>query len=521
MQLLILIGSGLAAVLLVRIWTGAMNLRTVDEQSLLAVERQHPYLPTFGAIAASVIVAGILFVLSLKYGTRTSLQSLTGSAAVTRTIAVFLLISAFGLFDRGRWHGSKDRYQYFFAFVLSTLVTWILIAFKRAFFEAGVAQDPYLMALGITCVIIGWRFLFGPWSPSIKATVLGTFLFWVSYALLRFKTHGELVATGLAAVVAMIPVLIWCRLFLGYHRERLSTVILAFFAGMLSTVPILFYAELTSRSVELNFFVFKIVPLNYGTSSQDFVSGSMFHSITGTQSVVLTTLITYLVVGVIEELSKFWVLRHSSKQFFRSIDDALQMAVIVAIGFAFAENLINPSYFVAFITDYLLVPPSPEWGAFIGSVLGRAVLTNMVHIVSTAVAGYYFGLAFFASPLLRQQFTQGRIHPVVMMVHRMLSIRTETIYARTQMVIGLLCAIALHGLFDFTVSLPDVLPGNPATLGALLGRSPDSFLSSVSITLIPAVLYIVGGFWLLTSLFERKEDMKEFGAVVETQSFVN
>jgi hypothetical protein len=30
----------------------------------------------------------------------------------------------------------------------------------------------------------------------------------------------------------------------------------------------------------------------------------------------------------------------------------------------------------------------------------------------------------------------------------------------------------------------------------------------------------VGGFWLLAYLFERKEDMKEFGAVVESQSFV-
>lgn len=520
MQMLILIGSGLAAVLLVRIWTGAMNVRTVDEQSLASIERLHPYLPKCGAIAVSVIIAGVLFVLSLKYGTATSLQSLTGSTALKRTMVVFLLISAFGLFDQARWHGSRDRYQYFFAFVLATLVTWILIVFKRAFFEAGVAQDPFLMALGITCVIVGWRFLFGPWSAPIKATVLGTFLFWVSYALLRFKTQEELVATGLAAVVAIIPALIWCRLFLSYHRERLSVVVLAFFAGMLSTVPILFYSELTSRAVELNFFVFKIVPVHYGGSSQDFVSQSVFHSMIGTQSLVLTTLITYLVVGVIEECSKFWVLRHSSSPFFRSIDDALQMAIIVAIGFAFAENLMNPSYFVGFITDYLITPPSPEWAAFFGSVIGRAVLTNMVHIVSTAVAGYYFGLAFFASPLLRDQFSRGRIHPIVMVVHRMLNIRTETIYARTQIVIGLLSAIALHGLFNFIVSLPDVLPGQPATIGALLGRPPNSFLGSISITLVPAVLYIVGGFWLLISLFERKEDMKEFGAVVETQSFV-
>ncbi len=519
MQILLVIGSIVAAVILIRIWTGAMNTKLIEEESLASVEKRHPYLPKIGAILVSVIVAGVLFFLSLKYGKNTSLASLKGSTALYRTLFVFGAIVAFGLFDQARWHGGKDRYQYFFAFVLGTIVTWILIAFKRAFFETGIQEDPFVMALGMTCVVIGWRFMFGPWKASIKATVLGAFLFWVSYAILRFKTQEELVATGIAAVVAMIPVLIWCRLFLNYHRERISVVLLAFFAGMLSTVPILFYSELTSRSIVLNFFVFKIIPVNFGASSSEFVSGSVGSA--GTESIVLTTLVTYLMVGVIEEISKTWVLRHSSKEFFRSIDDALQLAIVVAIGFAFAENLVNPSYFVGFVRNYLITPESPHWAAFISSVVGRGVLTNMVHIVSTGVAGYYFGLAFFASPLIRDQFTQGKAHPIIRMIHQMLSIKSEAIYARTQTALGLFFAIVLHGIFDFSVSLSDVLPGHPATVGALLGKSPDSFLSNISIVLIPSVLYVVGGFWLLVTLFERKEDMKEFGAIVETQTFVS
>jgi hypothetical protein len=88
-------------------------------------------------------------------------------------------------------------------------VTWILIAFKRGIF-AGGEQDPFLMALGVVCIIVGWRFLFGPWNASIKATVLGTFLFWATYALLRFQSHEVLIATALATIVAFIPVVIWC-----------------------------------------------------------------------------------------------------------------------------------------------------------------------------------------------------------------------------------------------------------------------------------------------------------------------
>lgn len=503
MQLLSVIGAIVVGLLILIKWKGQHNI------------------PKMGAIAASIFIAGILFFLSLKYGKNTSLASLQGSSAVIRTAIVFVAILCFSIVDQTRWHGSKDRYKYLYAFVLGTLVTWILISFKRAFFETGIGQDPFLMALGILCIVIGWKFLFGPWSASIKATVLGTFIFWVTYAILRFETQAELIATGIAAVFAVIPIFIWCVLFLSYHRERLSVVILAFFAGMISTAPILFYSEIMKRGIELNFFIFKITPLNYGMTSRQFVSDSIFSASTGTTSIVLVTFVTYLWVGIIEEVSKFWVLRHSSREFFRSIDDTLQLAIMVALGFAFAENLVNPTYFVGFVKQYLLDSPTPLWGPLISSMVGRAILTTMVHVLSTGVLGYFFGLAFFSTPLLRDQFQAGKSHPVAMFLHRVLAIKTEAVFSRVQIVIGLFASITLHGLFDFIVSLPEVLPGNPATVGALLGMPQDAVLSSVGIVLVPALLYVVGGFWLLSYLFERKDDMKEYGARVESQSFVS
>jgi hypothetical protein len=107
MQLLIAIGVLAAAFVLIRIWTGAMNVRVVEEESLASVEQKHPFLPKLGAIAVSVIIAGTLLVLSLKYGKNTSLQSFTGSTAAIRTIVVFLGILGFGLFDhrlKESWH---------------------------------------------------------------------------------------------------------------------------------------------------------------------------------------------------------------------------------------------------------------------------------------------------------------------------------------------------------------------------------------------------------------------------------
>ncbi len=524
MTIPIIIGVVIVAFILIRIWTGAMNITSVDSQSLADVESKHPYLPSLKVMIAAVVVTAAVIFLSVQYGKGTSLlTSVVDQSTAYRSLFVFLAIVAFGIFDQARWHGSKDRYRYFFAFVLGTVVTWILIAFKRAIFETGVQQDPFLVALGVVCVVIAWRFLFGPWSASIKATVLGTFVFWVSYAILRHSSGEMLLSTALASLVAIVPVIVWCKLFLSYHRQRLSIVFLAFFAGMLSTAPILFYHELMMHSIQLNFFLFKVVPLSFGSSAGAFVKTTLLEGvgIKTTLAIVLTTLVTYLIVGIIEEVSKYWVLRHSSKSFFRSIDDVMQLAIIVAIGFAFAENLVNPTYFVGFVRNYLIRPETPMWGAFIGNVIGRSVLTNMVHILSTGVLGYFFGLAFFASPLLRDQFAQGNVHPVINWIRRLLDLHTEAVYGRFQMALGLTASIVLHGLFDFTVSLPDVLPGNPASIGALVGAEANSFLSGIAITLVPAVLYVVGGLWLLVYLFARKEDMKEYGSVVETQTFIS
>ncbi len=521
MQFFLIIGSIVAAAVLIRIWTGVMNVKIVEEESISTIESKHPYLPKFGAIILSCIVAGVLLLLSLKYGKQTSLASFTESSAFVRTLVVFLGIVGFGLFDQARWKGSKDRYKYFYAFVLGTIVSWILIQFKRSFFEYGLSEDPFLMALGVTCVIIGWKFMFGPWSSSMKATVLGTFIFWVAFALLRHETSVELLVTGIAALAAIIPVSLWCWLFLGYHKERLSSVILAFFSGMMSTAPILFYSEFAKRSIELNFFLFKVTSISFSSSSEQFAKESLLFDPTSMlQTAVLTGLVTYLIVGVIEEVSKYWVLKHSGSSVFRSIDDVLQLSIIVALGFAFAENLLNPNYFVGFVQQYILGPFGAQWGAFFASVIGRAVLTTMVHVLSTGVLGYYFGVSLFGSQVLRERFEKGRAYHVLRTVHDMLQLPMKQIFSQYYRLLGLLLACVLHGIFDFIVTLPEILPGNPQTVGAILGQESDSILSGISITLLPSILYVVGGFWLLTWLFEQKENVQERGQIMQVDAVV-
>jgi hypothetical protein len=212
-------------------------------------------------------------------------------------------------------------------------------------------------------------------------------------------------------------------------------------------------------------------------------------------------------------------MKKSGKRFFSSIDDVMQLSIIVAIGFAFAENIINPTYFTGFVRDFLITH-DPNWGGFLGNVMGRAILTNIVHIVSTGVLGYFFGLALFAGPYIQDTHKKGKFLWVADSLHSLLGYPRKLIFRRQMFLIGLTLAIVLHGLFNFLVTFPDILPSHPSTLGDLFGLDAGSLLDFVPLLMIPSLFYVVGGFWLLTDLFYKKENMKERGHLVTTDTFV-
>lgn len=504
------------AAFLAKVWMGIMNISILHHETIDKVEKRksHPYIPSLYSIVLTVACSTGLLMLSLN--TVGGIAPFTGDNGKTQAIIFFGAAGMLSLVAQSIWPRAK---HYVFALTIGTLVTFILLGFYKLLFYANGAQNPFYMALGIVCVIATWKFLFGPWRPQVKATVLGTFLFWVAMHIIWKDSSDQATARILAAVIALIPAVIWCMLFLHEHKQRLSLVLLMFFAGMLSTAPILFYDAMVRHNMKLQFFLFSITPENFTRSSNAFVSGNL-SGVTGVKSTLLITLISFLIVGLIEEVSKFWVLKTSGKRFFTSIDDVLQLGIIVAIGFAFAENVLNPSYFMSFVKSYLINPPTPDWGAFMGNVLGRAILTNMVHILSTGVFAYFYGLALFAGPVLEEEHKAGKIHPIAITIHRLFRIPEKAVYRKEMMIIGAFSSIVLHGLFNFLVTLPDLLPGNPRTLGDVMNAGPESPLHFIALLIIPSLFYVVGGFWILSVLFYKKKSMVERGHLVVRDTFI-
>lgn len=424
------------------------------------------------------------------------------------------MLAAFDILQRLR----QKNLHLLFACIFGTLCSVAILRLGTALLTPGGDVSSYTAALAVLLVVLGWKALFGPWEAETKAAVLGTFLFWLGLVFLDTVDASVRRMHLLAGIAALLPAAIWCSLFLKYHAERRSTVLLMFFAGVLSTIPILFYDALVRHGVELHFFLIRIVPESFHRTASDFVYSTLGveRGLTGT---LLASFVAFLIVGVIEEVSKFWVLRRSGQGIFSSIDDVLQLSIIVAVGFSFAENIVNPVYFQGFVAEYLIQPDHPDIIGFLSGILGRSVLTSMVHIVATGVTGYFLGLAIFAHPYLIEQRAAGRKHRITHRIARWLRMNDEKIFRVEMITTGLLSAILLHAIFNMLVTLPDLLPGNPRSLGDLLGSSFTPF-RLVPLLLVPALLYVVGGFWFLTSLFLRKQNMEERGHLVTEETFV-
>jgi hypothetical protein len=408
--------------------------------------------------------------------------------------------------------------HYLFSYIIGSAIAALTFGMVYLLSLPMFRGNPFAVAIGLLGIVLLWKFLFGPWSSEVKATVLGTFLFWIAVIRLEALPSTLRFATLLALPIAFLPALLWCMLFLKQHRERFSVVILTFLAGMLSTAPILFYDYVVRTGVELDFFLFRLTPEHFMRSSETFASQLLTGQIGIISSSVLASLVSFVLVSVIEEWSKNWVMKSSDRAYFRSIDDAIQLSIIAAIGFAFAENIVNPNYFVAFVRDYLVAPQNPQWGAFTASIVGRAVITNMVHVTSSGVLGYFYGLAFFAQPFLMEDRAEGRRHLFLSFLYRALGVRRATLFQEKKLLEGLCAAIGLHSFFNIVVSLPEMLPGNPNTLGQLFGFSGIG--SGITIVAAPALLYVFGGWFLLAYLFRRKESLQEFGVRQHEEVFV-
>ncbi len=296
-------------------------------------------------------------------------------------------------------------------------------------------------------------------------------------------------------LVALLPVLGWLWFFQKKQPEKKSYLALTFLAGMLSILPIKLYeaywdiAILNLENLSLftaianlvhvqslpKLFSFIILNVIVAFGLFIFVAFLMFflEILSGDNTMktfrrkfirimespvffvsvgIILGLYTYfssfslhekiyffLVVGMLEEFVKNLVLRFADEFKINSVDDALEFSIVVALGFAFAENVL---YFNNLIGG----------GQVLGQsiyilIIMRSTISVAAHVIFSSIFGYFYGIAYFASDIYKEKI-KGAQGFVIRRLHQILHLKEVTLFHEEQLFLGMFLAMGLHAIYN-------------------------------------------------------------------------
>lgn len=266
-------------------------------------------------------------------------------------------------------------------------------------------------------------------------------------------------------LLALVPVAVWGTLF--YIKRPINKVfsLVTFIAGAFAVVPILLYKTSWTYLPWVNAFNFA------EKYKQDYIGLDRI----GTVSI--SVLITFVLVGVIEELMKYFAVEMTDDYKVVSIDDSIAFFIIAALGFSFTENILY--FYNIWVRDggqNIFIP-----------FLFRATFSTFAHVMFSGILGYYHGVAHFAKPILQEEI-KGKRRKSIKLFHKIISVRKEKAFHQEKMAEGLLIAIGLHAIFNILLEM------------------------TLTFLIVP---FLVAGYITLTYLFAKKENHKKYGLLLE------
>lgn len=226
----------------------------------------------------------------------------------------------------------------------------------------------------------------------------------------------------LAIILAFFPVLVWLDIIYYKKEKDPKTIAWIFLCGMLAVIPILGLQFLWL--LKQNIDIYEQIQANI-------------------ENIHLGFLATFVLVGVLEEITKFSVLRYvdHSKIEIQTINDSVKYAIVAALGFAFTENAL---YFSSFFL-------SEELTDIFINVSFRSIFTMCAHIIFAGIVGYYYSIGKFAKPILEQRKWIGEKYSILEKISHLLGIKKETLFRKQQIIKGLAIAILMHTSFNIAL----------------------------------------------------------------------
>ncbi len=266
-------------------------------------------------------------------------------------------------------------------------------------------------------------------------------------------------------LLACVPALIWGHLYYSKKPANRKLTILTFIIGALAVFPILIYKFLWQFFPWMN--AFKLADNYRG----DIIGFSNF------MILPLSIVITFMIVGLIEEVMKMISVKVVDDDEIKTIDDSIEFFIIAALGFSFTENILYfYNIWLAHGSSNLFLP-----------FLFRSSFSTFAHLLFSGVLGYYYGTAHFAKPILQEEIKKNRKHWTIFL-HKIFNIRKAKLFHQERILEGLLISIGLHAIFNILLEM------------------------NLTFMIVP---FLVTGYVAINYLFDKKESHKNYGKLLE------
>jgi len=152
-------------------------------------------------------------------------------------------------------------------------------------------------------------------------------------------------------------------------------------------------------------------------------------------------------------------LRFADENKISSVSDAISFAIIIALGFAFVENVVYISRF--------WLNTSQNFAGFSAFFLLRSTISVIAHVCFSSIMGYFYGIAHFSNEIYREECRENR-HPVLKIVHKIFHLKAAPLFHEEKMLEGLFLAMFVHAVFNSLLEFELVALVIPFLIGIFL-----------------------------------------------------
>ena len=242
-------------------------------------------------------------------------------------------------------------------------------------------------------------------------------------------SQDQLIHIGIVTALAAIPTIIWFILLFKGRKTSRWLLLLAFFLGTLTVIPLMGLEYLWIWFPQLD--VYKAIETN----------------ISDAHAAAFAALI---VVGVLEELVKSGVVRtvNKTKTGIQTVNDAVKFSILAGLGFAFIENIFYFYY----------IWQGAGFAGLIFPMVFRSIFTVCAHMVFSGIFGYFYGIAKFSRPIMETKLWMGEASKGMKWFAKFLGTDESKALQQYMLWKGLFVAMILHAFFNFFLEFEMLIP---------------------------------------------------------------